>query len=433
MNLQNNHINKTSFINSAIIQDNVGRIDLYGTVYESHPVDWWTGEKIEGDFICLDDFRKSLDEVKKCTRLELHLNSYGGDATVGLTMRNLIKALNKPVTCIVDGIAASAAFTIASGCDEVQVYKGSIMMCHKVMSLLFGFYNNDDLQQAMNGNEAYDKASAAVYAAKTGMSEQQCLNLMSKVTWMTGEQAINYGFADTLLEGDAKVEIVDNNTIKTNGIEQKLRLNIPEEVLQNIRANNSGGNEVMAENLLEKFQKHMNAFFSNSESEDKGAEEEDNQQIAEEQSEQPAEEGGEQEQASEQGAEAPAEEEKENVSELIAKNVADERKRLQEIDALAKESNINADLVNEAKYGETACNAAELAMRQMQFDSKKKDEALENLEKDNSESKSNDVSSVPGTLTMQNDKEVEDAERKNAVNDLFSKLGIKAKEDKEND
>lgn len=54
-------------------------------------------------------------------------------------------------------------------------------MCHKVMSLLVGYYNNDNLQEIINGNEAYDNAAAAVYADKTGMTTMQCLNLMKKL------------------------------------------------------------------------------------------------------------------------------------------------------------------------------------------------------------------------------------------------------------
>lgn len=408
--------NKRCFINSAIVENDVGKIDMYGDVYEEVPKDWWTGEPIVEQAITLKDFKDALNNIKNCSRIELHLNSYGGDATVGLTIRNLLKSTNKHITCVVEGIAASAAFTIASGCDEVQVYKGSLMMCHKVMSLLLGYYNNDDLQEVINGNEAYDNASAAVYAAKTGMSETQCLNLMKKVTWMTGQQAIDYGFADTMLEGEAQVELVNKNTLKVNGIEQRLMgMNIPDEIVTTMIAKDSGGNEDMAKNVLERFKNHINAFFENS-VEDDDSEEKQSALNKEDD-----------ENSNEDGKQKSENEEDGNSEENIQNAIKLERERLQAIDAIAKQ--IDSDLVQEAKYGKTACNASELAFRAMQREAEKGNKALQSLESDNENSKANDISSVPGATTVLDDKKSEEIAREQAVKELMEKIN-KSKEEK---
>ena len=397
--MQINKFQKSRFINSAIIEGDVGKIELYGDVYETQPIDWWTGKPIEGYFITLDDFKESLNKVKNCSRIQLHLNSYGGDATVGLTIRNLLKATGKKITCVIDGIAASAAFTIACGADEVQVYKGSIMMCHKVMSLIFGFYNNDELQQVMNGNDAYDKASAAVYAAKTGMSEQQCLNLMAKSTWMTGQQALDYGFADVMLEDenhDSKVELVNNTTLSVNGVKHNIsNMNVPDEILRSMTAKNTGGNEMADESKLQKFFNLVSDFFKN------------------EVEEAPAE--GE-------GNEAPAEGEEEGneeESEVAVQNAVNaERQRLQAIDEMA--AGIDAELVQEAKYGATACDAAELALRAKQKEDEKKQSALEKMQSDSNSSKVNDVASAPAPkddVDLDDDTKIEQA-----VDEMYKKL-----------
>ena len=425
--MQINKFQKSRFINSAIIEGDVGKIELYGDVYETQPIDWWTGKPIEGYFITLDDFKESLNKVKNCSRIQLHLNSYGGDATVGLTIRNLLKATGKKITCVIDGIAASAAFTIACGADEVQVYKGSIMMCHKVMSLIFGFYNNDELQQVMNGNDAYDKASAAVYAAKTGMSEQQCLNLMAKSTWMTGQQALDYGFADVMLEDenhDSKVELVNNTTLSVNGVKHNIsNMNVPDEILRSMTAKNTGGNEMADESKLQKFFNLVSDFFKN-EVEEAPAEGEGNEAPAESEEEQaPAEEQKQNEAPAEgEGNEAPAEGEEEGneeESEVAVQNAVNaERQRLQAIDEMA--AGIDAELVQEAKYGATACDAAELALRAKQKEDEKKQSALEKMQSDSNSSKVNDVASAPAPkddVDLDDDTKIEQA-----VDEMYKKL-----------
>lgn len=406
---------KKTFINSAIVENNIGKIEMYGDVYNEIPKDWWTGEPICEQAITLKDFKEALKQVENCSKIELHMNSYGGDATVGITIHNLLKSTNKPTVCIVEGIAASAAFTIATGCDEVLVYPGSIMMCHKVKSFLSGFYESGELAKEINGNDAYDKATATMYAEKTGMSVTQCLNLMAKETWMTAQEAIQYGFANKLIEGDAQLEIINKSTLKINGIEHN-RLNIPENILNKKDIQNLGGNDM---SLFEKFKNHFDAFFQNLEEEQTnneqpaveapGTNETDN-----------APEGEEQKTTVEALAneeEAPVEKNDEKDDALKAEYVNAERTRLQEIDKIS--NNIDADLVEEAKYGKTACNAQELAMRQVQRDAEKKQRALSDMNTDIEDSKTNSISSEPPLPT--DDSNI-DSDRKNAVKDLISKI-----------
>ena len=50
--------------NMAIINDDTAEITMYGDVVSKHPVDWWTGEKIDGNFIAVDDFLEDLEVIK---------------------------------------------------------------------------------------------------------------------------------------------------------------------------------------------------------------------------------------------------------------------------------------------------------------------------------------------------------------------------------
>ena len=406
---------------------------MYGEVYEDVPIDWFTGEPMEGNFITLKDVKNAFEELKDCSRLEIHLNSYGGDATVGLTIHNLLRGMNKHTTCIIDGIAASAAFTIASACDDVQVYPGSLMMCHKVMSLMIGYYNSDQLNKFIHSNNAYDKASAAVYAKKTGMSEAQCLNLMKNETWMTGQQAIDYGFANTLLDDEeSKYQLINKTTMKINGVEHDIsRLNIPDDFINKSNdKTNLGGNGMSKESLKDKLINAISTIFKN-EAEEVVEEVKEEAEIKEEVKEEPAAEEIVEEEKEDEVKEAEGEEEpKEEVVEVDNQEVVNsaieaERQRIQEIEAIA--NTIDADLVQEAKFT-NICDAKELALRMQQREAQKANEALEDLKADSEASKVNEVESVQ-CAEIVDDENLTESQAVNAVKAMYAKLN-KAKEGK---
>ena len=404
------------FINSALLDNNVGKIELWGDVYETQPCDLWTGEPLDIQCITLKDFKASLDQVKNCSSIELHLNSYGGDATVGIAIHNLLKETGKKITCIIDAVAASAAFTIAMAADEVKVYPGSILMCHEVKSFMFGYYGNDDLKKIENGNTAYNNSAAAMYSQKSGMTKSQCLNLMKKETWMTGAEAINYGFADSLIapEEEHAVELINKTTMKINGVEHDVSgLRIPDEFMKQLDKTNSGGEGMSKETLKDKLFNAISSIFQN-----EVAEEEEKKDVVDE-------EVKEENQNAEGEEEKPEEEEKqeeakENVSEVEIANSAmeAERKRIQEIEEIA--GSIDADLVQEAKFT-NVCDARELALRAMKRENETLNQKLKDLEADAKDSKVNDVSSEPGksdALTKQEmDKEIEES-----VQAVFNKI-----------
>ena len=421
-------------MNSALLNNNVGKIELWGDVCETQPVDMWTGEPLEGQFITMKEFKESLNKVQHCNSIELHLNSYGGDATVGIAIHNLLKATGKKITCVIDAVACSAAFTIAMAADEVQVYPGSILMCHEVKSFMFGYYGNDELKKIENGNSAYNNSSAAMYANKSGMSKAQCLNLMKKETWMDGAEAVAYGFADVLLESDEEnkpVELVNKNTLKVNGVEYDVSgLNIPEEF---INKTNLGGNGMSKESLKDKLINAISTIFKNEgEIEEAPVEEvKEEVEIKEEVKEEPvAEEIVEEEKVDEvkeaEGEEEPQEEVvEENIQETVNSAIEAERQRIQEIEAIA--STIDSDLVQEAKFT-NICDAKELALRMQQRESQKANEALEDLKADSEASKVNEVESVQ-CAEIVDDENLTESQAVNMVKAMYAKLN-KAKEGK---
>lgn len=403
----------------------MGKIELWGDVYESQPIDMWTGKPLDIQCITMKDFKEALDKVQNCNSIELHLNSYGGDATVGIAIHNLLKATGKKITCVIDAVACSAAFTIAMAADEVQVYPGSILMCHEVKSFMFGYYGNDDLKKIENGNTAYNNSAASMYSKKSGMSKAQCLNLMKKETWMYGEEAVNYGFADVLLEADEEnppVELINKTTMKINGVEHDISgLNIPDDFIANL-----GGKGMSKESLKDKLINAISSVFKNEADFEEEVKEE---AVIEEVEEKPVVEEVVEEEKVDEVQEAEGEEEikeevvEENNQEVVNSAIEAERKRIQEIEAIANE--IDADLVQEAKFT-NVCDAKELALRAKQREAEKANQALDDLINDSEASKVNEVPAIQNAVDPE-DEELTPAFIDNAVAAMYKKLN-KAKE-----
>ena len=406
------------FINSALLDDNVGKIELWGDVMESKPCDWWTGEPLDIQCITPQDFKEAMAGLESCSTIELHLNSYGGDATVGIAIGNLLKQSGKHTVCVVEGIAASAAFTIAMSCDEVRVYPSSILMCHEVKSFMYGFYGNEDLKKIENGNTAYNNASAEVYSRKSGLTKAQCLNLMRKETWMTGADAISYNFADKLLEAEngseEPVQLLNKTTMKINGVETDVsRLRIPDEFVEHTKNKKQIGGISMAKKENDLKTKLLGAFSNAFDSIFKNEAEEEEEEKKEEKVSETDEE-------KEKDTQANTNEDKEKqelaIQEMVNSAIEAERNRIQEIQSIS--ATIDPKMVQEAMFGETACDAKELALRAMKAEQGKAEEALTKMKTDNEASKANEVENKPGANIQVDEK----TEREQAVKELQAKI-----------
>lgn len=316
-------------------------ITMYGEIVERRPVDWWTGEPVEGDYIIQSEFLKDLEAVSGAKSITLRLSSIGGDAGVSILIHNRLRDLaakGASLTCIVDGAAMSGGSHIMCACDTVKVNPSSLIMIHKCWSTIFGGYNADELRELAASFDAWDKAQVSIYKRKTGLSETILSHMMSDTTYMTGTEAVEKGFADELLEDAEPTSVAasaDGGTLYVNG--RAIRLTpgmfapdsiptLPTEA-QVPAKNISIGGRTMAKNLEELRQENpalAEALLAEAK-------------------------------AAVSAPPAPA---------AQADPIQAERKRLQEIDAVA--ALYDDETVREAKYGEHPCTAREMTYRAAQ-------------------------------------------------------------------
>lgn len=141
------------------------------------------------------------DELPNDGPVTVRINSYGGAVDVGYTVRNILADHSGHVTCVVDGVAASAASVIAvAGSDELVMREGAELMIHQASLGVGG--NSSALRSMAERLEKMDVQLAQVYAAKAGGTPEEWLALMEKETWFSAEDAVNAGLADRI-EGRA--------------------------------------------------------------------------------------------------------------------------------------------------------------------------------------------------------------------------------------
>jgi ATP-dependent protease ClpP protease subunit len=137
----------------------------------------------------------------------INLNSGGGSFFEGVAIYNMLREHPKKVTIKVMGLAASAASVIAMAADDLQVARTGFLMIHNAWIVAMG--NRKDLKAAADSLEPFDNSMAELYASRTGMERKKIENMMDAETWIAGAQAVEMGFADSLLATDSIKESDD--------------------------------------------------------------------------------------------------------------------------------------------------------------------------------------------------------------------------------
>src|SRR5690606_5083192 len=130
----------------------------------------------------------------------VNVNSPGGDYFEGLAIYNMLRDHPGKVTVKVLGIAASAASVIAMAGDEIQIARAGFLMIHNTWVIAIG--DRHQLRDVADWLEPFDQSAVDIYAARTGLPEKDIGKMLDRETWIGGAEAVEKGFADSLLPSD---------------------------------------------------------------------------------------------------------------------------------------------------------------------------------------------------------------------------------------
>jgi ATP-dependent protease ClpP protease subunit len=162
-------------------------------------IDSWMGvsaEQLVRDIAALDSNRA----------LTVRINSPGGNVYDGVAILNALRNHPGTVTCVVDGLAASAASVIAMGGDEIVMNRNAEMMVHNGSALVMG--GAQDMRKMADRLDAVNANLASVYAERAGGTPQDWRAVMDSETWYSAEEAVAAGLADRVDSGAADARAI---------------------------------------------------------------------------------------------------------------------------------------------------------------------------------------------------------------------------------
>lgn len=170
----------------------------------------------------------------------LNISSEGGDVFEGLSMADLISSYPGEVTAKGIGIVASIATVVMLAADKSLMSKNGFFMIHNCWGMSMG--NKEEMQKMIDLYEKVDEQMLNIYVAKIKNSgklvdgdvkktKKMVSEMMTAETWMTAQEAYNYGFIDGYIEEqpkDKKLETLAFASLRPDSI-NKFK-NIPKKV-----------------------------------------------------------------------------------------------------------------------------------------------------------------------------------------------------------
>jgi len=161
--------------------------------------------------------------------IEVQISSLGGSVDHAIAMHDRF-ALHGNATAVLTGMVASSGTIIALGAKSTRMSQNSMYLIHKAMIWVdeWGTMNEDDIDELIvkldkEKNEVA-KATlvvAKMYAAKSGKSVKDILDLMKRQTWLTADEAKEWGFVDEVFTPSKVINYVEDLSmvamIQSNG------------------------------------------------------------------------------------------------------------------------------------------------------------------------------------------------------------------------
>ena len=168
------------------------RIDVNGVIVNND--DGWVYDFYDIENVTPKVVKDKITQAKG-EKLDIYINSGGGDLFAGLEIYSELQAYTGQVLIHVQSMAGSAASIIAMA-GQSEISPAAQLMIHNVSGVFGGDYH--DMDKASEILQGLNKSIAQAYMAKTGKSEADILAMLDKETWLTAQEAVEQGFIDKI-------------------------------------------------------------------------------------------------------------------------------------------------------------------------------------------------------------------------------------------
>lgn len=154
------------------------------------------------------DFVNYVLEKHKGSQVNVLIHSLGGYTGEGMAISSLFK-IHGDVHVHFIGMSASAATIAAMGAKHISIDADAAFLVHKCSSYVRKWepMNADqidnfigELEKRKSDQQTLDNCVAGLYARRCKKSSEELMQLMSKDTWLTAQQALEWGFVDEITD-----------------------------------------------------------------------------------------------------------------------------------------------------------------------------------------------------------------------------------------
>lgn len=186
-------INQYIAIDKKSDKNSSAELYIYGDITDTK----WFDEDVTPKEI--KDTLNSFGEIKT---IDLHVNSNGGSCVAGNAIFNVLdnyKIKNKvKIYMYNDGLCASMASGFVGVADKIYAAANSLFMLHKPLMMAMG--NADDFEKNIALLNKTEDTLVKNYMRKFKGTEQELRDMLAAETWLTAEEAKEYGFVDEIIE-----------------------------------------------------------------------------------------------------------------------------------------------------------------------------------------------------------------------------------------
>lgn len=160
-----------------------------------------------GQDITLQSIKSNIENSPDDTIL--NLSTYGGSYAEGVAIYDYL--LPKKLAINIIGVCASAGATIAmaAGKGKLSISENAEFMIHPVRTMMMGFYTENELDDEQSNLNIYNNTTKKIYQKRTGLESDVLDSLFSNEKTMNAEQALEYGFVDSITVYDEEDEVTN--------------------------------------------------------------------------------------------------------------------------------------------------------------------------------------------------------------------------------
>ena len=354
---------KTAKFWNFLDNGDTAELQLFGTIQSEE--DWWSD-----DCVTYRNFINELNGLGDKKSINVMIHSIGGDVFAANAIYSALAMNKAKITGTIIGICASAATIVLMACDSRRIAKNAILMAHNPSVSLWGSYQADDLLKLAEVTNQVKKSIVAAYMERLDKTEEEINQLMDEESWYVGQEAVDAGFCDSVIEADFQNSALSKNFM-VDGVPYSFKNYVEKFVPDNIRK------KVL--DLSKTPQKETGAFFDTPKKPQKG-----NAKMDEENKTTPV-------ISDAAGLKAAY---PQLCAQIAADAVSAERERLKAIDEIAK--GIPEDVLMKARYDEPI-SAADLALAQMKANNAAGQQFLNNMVQEMQNSGAAAVGTEPNT------------------------------------